>query len=294
MDSATQAQPVVCAWQVPSMLMLAIKASRKEAGDTPVYTYLHDFKEVRELLADSLSGIEAGRLPGDLGDTHEALDTGAGGKIHYDGGAGRGLQGLASCYCGCSVPVWRKPSSLVHTAQSVNLPLGFSVTQDVCSPAGCVERASCLLLYLDLIQHSGYLRLPWRKFCKEVPLQKMQNLIDHFLLLSGLMPLSQLHGGYTCLLNCSGSKPMSLWTNGHLCSDCSAEDAKYGPPTAKQSANAMVLALRVIRMIACVRGSGRFLRRGALVLRCVHLVRYVMAHIVRAAAPPIACMGMLA
>lgn len=63
------------------MLMLAIKASRKETGDSPVYTLYHDFKEVRELLAESLSGFEAGRLPGDLGDTHEALGTGAGGNV---------------------------------------------------------------------------------------------------------------------------------------------------------------------------------------------------------------------
>ena len=56
--------------------MLAIKASKLANDKSPVYQFIHDFKEVRTLLAESLAAFDAGRLPGDLGDTPAMVDTG--------------------------------------------------------------------------------------------------------------------------------------------------------------------------------------------------------------------------
>ena len=56
--------------------MLAITATKTKAGQSPVHIFFNDFTEVRTLIAESLAGVESGRLPGDLGDTAEALDTG--------------------------------------------------------------------------------------------------------------------------------------------------------------------------------------------------------------------------
>ena len=63
-------------WQVPSLLILAIKASKLPTDKSPVYQFIHDFKEIRALLAESLATFDAGRLPGDLGDTPAMVDTG--------------------------------------------------------------------------------------------------------------------------------------------------------------------------------------------------------------------------
>ena len=37
------------------------------------------------------------------------------------------------------------------------------------------------------------------------------------------------------------------------------------------------MALQMMRMVACCKGSGQFLRRSRLVLRSVHLLRHLLA-----------------
>ena len=71
-------------WQVPSLLMLAIKASKLPTDKSPVYQFIHDFKDVRTLLAESLAAFDAGRLPGDLGDTPAMVDKGEDGHTVMD------------------------------------------------------------------------------------------------------------------------------------------------------------------------------------------------------------------
>ena len=69
--------------------------------------------------------------------------------------------------------------------------------------------ATSLLLYVDLMNHSftrdSFLCLPWRRFCEQVPLQKITSLIDQWLLSSGLVlscfSQSLCHWG---LLHCLG------------------------------------------------------------------------------------------
>ena len=94
---------------------------------------------------------------------------------------------------------------------------------------------------------------------------------------------------HTFPLHCDWEQTLIALPNGleaSIFTAVSAEDAKYGPPTGKQSATAMVLALRVMRMASCCRGSGTFLLRVDFVLRCVHVLGHFLARIVRAAALP--------
>ena len=70
-----------------------------------------------------------------------------------------------------------------------------------------------------------------------------------------------------------------------------AGDARYPSPF-KRSAHTMALALHLLRMVSCCRdpdavGSGQCLRRSGLALRCVHLLRHLLAvPLVRSPPPP--------
>ena len=77
-----------------------------------------------------------------------------------------------------------------RSARSVNcLLLWRPRTQGVWACAGCIQRASCLLVYVYLMQHQftmgSRLRLPWRLFCEVVPMQKIGIFIDQWLFSSG-------------------------------------------------------------------------------------------------------------
>ena len=60
------------AWQVPSMAMMAIRVTDRHE------VIPFDSNILEKLLLESISGFVEGRLPGELGDTNEALDTGRG------------------------------------------------------------------------------------------------------------------------------------------------------------------------------------------------------------------------
>ena len=62
--------------------MLAVKASKTPADKSPVYKFYHDFNDVKALLAESLARFAEGRLPGNLGDTPAAINTGEDGQLN--------------------------------------------------------------------------------------------------------------------------------------------------------------------------------------------------------------------
>ena len=79
------------AWQAPSLAMLIVKF--KDAKDGRPFDICSS--SFGALLHESICGFGSGRLPGDLGDTPGALDTGKGAEsqhfwLYTIFGAGRG------------------------------------------------------------------------------------------------------------------------------------------------------------------------------------------------------------
>lgn len=54
---------------------------------------------------------------------------------------------------------------------------------------------------------------------------------------------------------------------------CCAEDAKFHPSTAQM----LVLAMHLLRMISCSFGGNEFLLQSGLLTRCLHLMRHTLA-----------------
>ena len=81
---------VACAWQAPSTAMLLVKMASRDRH--PKIHQALCSRGFGELLAQAISGFGEGRLPGNLGDTPEALDTGEGSAekpqlwLSFDGG----------------------------------------------------------------------------------------------------------------------------------------------------------------------------------------------------------------
>ena len=91
-----------CAWQVPSMAMLIFKISDTMEGQP----FDICSKRFGMLLHESVCGFESGRLPGDLGDTFGALETGEGAAANLAEGlaerAARGVCLVSICArCAC-------------------------------------------------------------------------------------------------------------------------------------------------------------------------------------------------
>ena len=70
---------------------------------------------------------------------------------------------------------------------------------------------------------------------------------------------------------------------------CGAEDAKFGPSTPEQNAPNLVLALRLMRMVACCCGRPGFPQSSGMLLRWVHLMRHILAGcpVTRVCLPPL-------
>ena len=78
-------------------------------------------------------------------------------------------------------------------------------------------------------------------------------------------------------LECQPALHRTEESRGHrLFSVVPAGDARY-PSPGKRSAHTMASAVHLLRMVSCCKGSSRFLRRSGLVLRCVHMLRQLLA-----------------
>ena len=78
LEVVEQAQ-LFCAWQAPSMAMLAFTTAATAAAMLETGKYTGDAR-FGSLLLKSVDGFADGRLPGDLKDIREALETGEGSK----------------------------------------------------------------------------------------------------------------------------------------------------------------------------------------------------------------------
>ena len=147
--------------------------------------------------------------------------------------------------------------------------------------AGCVQRAGALLLYMSYTKYSlpkgSCHRISWVEFCNVVPVPKVMKLIDQWLLSSGAASVS-LHS------QCTGAVPMSSAVLGQApgksirCASLSpAGNARFDPSTCKLRTYSLFPALQLMRMIACCRGRAEFLGRSGMLLRCVHLLRHILA-----------------
>ena len=95
--------------------------------------------------------------------------------------------------CSCTMHIWQVEAHACIMGSPVGSVLpGCSFNNDVRAFAGCIERASCLLLYLDMVRHDliqdGRFRVPWRTVCKIVPMQSVRSLVDQWILSSGSRP----------------------------------------------------------------------------------------------------------
>ena len=68
----------VCAWQMPSMAVLIYNISEPTVEWRTNMLEMNAKNGFADMILDSLCGFGEGRLPGNLGDTPEALDTGEG------------------------------------------------------------------------------------------------------------------------------------------------------------------------------------------------------------------------
>ena len=168
------------------MAMMVINVAEPKEGS------FSSSKGLKELLFDSISGFVEGRLPGDLGDTPEALETGKGAGevqlcLRLPEVLERAQHVIIVClhvHCACMGGACRFQPSACPSAV-----LSHELSKVFCVCAGCVQRASCLLLYVYLVGHhyitGSRLSLPWKVFCKAVPIDKVMSLFDPMLYVSG-------------------------------------------------------------------------------------------------------------
>ena len=85
---------------------------------------------------------------------------------------------VALCKRGIRLQAYACPSAIMYQEFS-----------QLCACAGCVQRASCLHLYLHLVGYhytkDSRLSLPWKVFCEAVPIDKIMSLFDPLLYVTG-------------------------------------------------------------------------------------------------------------
>lgn len=123
------------------------------------------------------------------------------------------------------------------------------------------------------------LTMPWQKVCGTIPVPKVVSLIDQWLLSSGV-PLAFCHHpcpGLTAtfLKTCYLLPPNKTWMPSVR--DLCAEDAKFGLATGNQPAYMLGTAVNLMRMMSCSCGRPEFLQRSGMLLRCLHLMRHIVA-----------------
>ena len=160
------------------MAMLIFRASEKSEWQR-VMLEMYTNTSYGELQDESMCALEEGRLPGNLGDTPEALKTGE--------GAGSSILKKPKRLAGCSAEGAACEHVLAHvgcgfweaSAFSCHL-IAISTSPVVWACAGCVQRASCLLWYVYLVRHNytvgSRMRLPWKMFVKAVHIRKVRNI----------------------------------------------------------------------------------------------------------------------
>ena len=156
----------------------------------------HEDPACRKLLSESLSGFADGRLPGNLGDMPEVLNTGEGeirSRLAGDKGGGRQLatwdMPLRMFEQGFIVsPVLKPPPP----CRSMSIDVPWTAVDNGWPCAGCIQRASCLPLCVGFLEHccaeDSRLRLPWQTICEAVPMPKIRIFVDQWLLSSGEAP----------------------------------------------------------------------------------------------------------
>ena len=206
------------------------------------------------LLGVSVYGFSDGSLPGDLGDTSEALNTGEG----------------VGMLCGLFVSMLQVCSS-AHGVRAC---------------AGCIQRASCLAMLAHMMKHQltkgSTLILDWEGLCTIMPTQDLRDLIDQWLLSSGAAAQQRLRCSWlpnTLLHRLEGAMVSTRMTTGRAPTGFSRTgDAKFGPSTDKQRALMLPLAVQLLRMVSCCGGCTEdFMQRSGVLLRCVHLLRHILA-----------------
>ena len=229
------------------MAEMVVKAVKTEAEQVEFYLAVCD-SDFGCLILQSVWGFSHGSLPGDLGDTPEALDTGAGEER----------------LCGVSA----------STLQ------GGSAAPDVRACAGCIQRASCLLIFADMLKQrftqGSTLSLRWEVLRKVMPMQKFRDLIDQWLLSSGAAAQDSPVSG-PCP---DWKRPQLGYLTGNA-NACCAGDAMFDPSTDKQPTLMLPVAMRLMRMLSCCccnsAGCPEFMQRSGMLLRYLHLLRNIVA-----------------
>ena len=152
-----------------------------------------------------------------------------------------------------------------------------------------VKRAACLFVYLDLMKYqytrgSSILHPHWQMFCKEVPLLKVRSLIDQWLLSSGMLAISFLSQNALVPFRLFARRSLGDGINipqegleGIRACCARAHDAKFDPSTRKDTSYNLLMAMELMRMVSCCCFRASFFPRSGMLVRCVHLVRDILA-----------------